>query len=102
MEAYLHKTNKIPIGKIVKHDWFKKPHKTQKIDALIDRKLNVIFPRKEEIYGLIYRLEEERNILMYGKPSEIQIKNVLEIFLKIKKIFEELFKNENKKIMEEF
>jgi len=94
LELYLHIVNKIPIGKIIKHDWFKKPQKGQVIEPLIERKLAVNFPRKNEIYELIYSLEENRNILVYGKPVEEQIKNVLEIFFKLKQIFEELFKNE--------
>ena len=98
LELYLHVTNKISIGKVVKHDWFKRPHDSQKKDPLIDRKLPLEFPRKNEIYELIYTLEEERNILMYGKPVEKQIKNVLETFQKIKEIFLELLKNENIKI----
>ena len=94
LEVYLHVTNKISIGKIIKHDWFKKPHEGQKLKPLIDRKLEVEFSRKQEIYNLIYDLEEERNILMYGKPVEEQIKRVLSNFNKIKEIFLELFKNE--------
>ncbi len=94
LELYLHLTNKIPIGKIIKHDWFKKPQKTQKIEPLIERKLPIEFEKKQEIYDLIYELEDERNILMYGKPETNQIKRVLETFYKIKEIFTELFKNE--------
>lgn len=94
LEVYLHIINKIPIGKIIKHDWFKKPQEKQKREALIERKLPVVFPKKEEIYSLIYDLEEERNSLVYGKPANEQIKKVLNTFLKLKEIFEELFKNE--------
>jgi len=94
LEIYLHVINKIPIGKIIKHDWFKKPQTSQKIEPLIERKLPVVFPRKEKIYSLIYDLEEERNILVYGKASEKQIKNVINLFLKLKEIFEGLFENE--------
>ncbi|MDP1728885.1 MAG: hypothetical protein Q8L27_01635 [archaeon] len=94
LELYLHATNRIPIGKVIKHDWFKKPQKGQRIEPLIERHLNANFPNKNEIYSLIYDLEEERNILVYGKPASEQIKNVLEKFLKIKKIFLEMLKNE--------
>jgi len=41
LELYLHILNKIPIGKIIKHDWFKKPQLGQKIEPLIERKLPV-------------------------------------------------------------
>jgi hypothetical protein len=95
LELFLHVTNRIPVGKIVKHDWFKRPSPEQKKEHLIERKLQVNFERKNEIYALIYDLEEERNILMYGKPTKEQIKKVLSIFLKLKGIFENLLKNEN-------
>src|SRR3989344_6593638 len=95
LELYLHALNKIPIGKIIKHDWFKRPKIDQKIEPLIERKLPVIFPKKEEIYNLIYTLEEERNTLMYGKPTKAQIEKVLIEFKKLKEIFVEALKNEN-------
>ncbi len=98
LELYLHVINKISIGKVIKHDWFKKPHLGQKIEPLIERKLSANFAKKDIIYDLIYRLEEERSILMYGKPVNEQIKRVLSNFLKLKEIFMELFKNENFKI----
>jgi hypothetical protein len=94
LELYLHIKNKIPVGKIIKHDWFKRPHKEQKIEPLIERKLSIMFERKDEIYNLIYDLEDERNTLMYGKSTEKQIKNVLNNFNKLKEIFKELFENE--------
>lgn len=94
LELYLHVTERISIGKIVKHDWFKRPKKGQKKELMIERKLKVDFPKKEEIYNLIYELEEERIILMYGKPVEKQIKQVLDTFAKLKEIFQELLRNE--------
>lgn len=94
LEIYLHILNKIPISKITKHDWFKRPTPEQKKDALIDRKLAIEFPKKQEIYNLIYSIEEERNSLMYGKPTKQQIKKVIDTFLELKRIFEGLFKNE--------
>lgn len=94
LELYLHKNNLIPIGKIVKHDWFKRPHLEQKIEPLIERKLNADFPKKEEIYNLIYLIEEDRNILMYGSPQKEQIKRLLNNFYKLKQNFKELLENE--------
>lgn len=98
LELYLHLTNRISMGKIIKHDWFKKPNQNQKIEPMIERKLPIDFPKKQEIYNLIYLLEEDRNILMYGKPIEKQIKNVIDNFNKLKEIFRELFNHENFKI----
>jgi len=74
LEVYLHKINKISIGKVIKHDWFKKPKLEQKKNPLIERKLSIKFPKKEEIYKLIYEIEEDRNSLMYGAPKKEKIK----------------------------
>jgi len=93
LELYLHLANKIGDGKVIKHDWFKRPQAGQKIEPLIERKLRIEFSEKEKIYSLVYDLEEERNALVYGKPSEEQTKVVLKKFLKIKEIFRGLFKN---------
>ncbi len=98
LELYLHLIGKISIGKIIKHEWFKRPTAEQKKEPLIERKLSAEFPMKKEIYELIYSLEEERNILVYGKPSEKQTKIVLEMFMKLKEIFIRLFGEQNVKI----
>ncbi len=98
LEVYLHATNKIPIGKIIKHDWFKKPQKGQKIEPLIERRLNADFPEKQEIYSLIYALEESRTSLVYGKPVEKQISETIFIFRKLKNILEKLLENEKFKL----
>lgn len=98
LELYLHTANKISIGKVIKHDWFKRPKPEQKQEPLIERKLTIEFPRQNEIYNLIYDIEDERNILMYGKPKEEQIKKILDLFLKLKEIFFGLLENEGLKI----
>ncbi len=84
IELYLHKEGKIPIGKVVKHDWFKKPHPEQKVEPLIERKLRVDFPSKKEIYDLMYKIEGNRSQLVYGRPTEEQIEAVLSAFNKLK------------------
>ena len=94
LELYLHVINKLSIGKVIKHGWFKRPKIEQKKEVIIERKLSLDFPRKAEIYELIYSLEEKRNSLMYGKPEQEQIKKVIHTFLKLKEIFNELFENE--------
>ncbi len=98
LEMYLHKKKLIDIGKVVKHDWFKRPIKEQKILPLIERKLPVNFDDKEYIYELIYSLEENRDILIYGKPTKDQINNVLKNFQKIKKILVEKLEEEGEHI----
>lgn len=98
LEIYLHIINKISVGKVIKHDWFKRPTSEQKKEPLIERKLPVQFNKKQEIYNLIYNLEEERNSLVYGKPTKEQIKRVLKEFNKLKETFIGLLKNEGYEI----
>ena len=94
LELYLHIKNKLPLEKIIKHDWFKKPKPEQKKDPLIERHLPIQFEKKEELYELIYDIEEERNSLLYGKPQKEQTKKVLEKFQEFKEKIMELLKNE--------
>ena len=46
LSFYLHKLGKISIGKIIKHQWFKRPLDNQKKLPLYERKIGVDFPRK--------------------------------------------------------
>lgn len=98
LEMYLHKKELIGPGKIIKHDWFKRPKKEQKIDPLIERKLPVTFKDKEKIYNLFYTLEENRNNLIYGKATKEQIEIVVNTFQKIKDIMTQKLKEEGVEI----
>ncbi|MBI4163527.1 MAG: hypothetical protein HY512_01575 [Candidatus Aenigmarchaeota archaeon] len=62
LEIYLHKKELIDIGKVVKHDWFKRPKEGQKIDSLIERKLPANFQEKDKIYNLFYIIEGKREV----------------------------------------
>ena len=93
LEVYLHKMNKIPMGKVLKHDWFKPVQKGQKVKPLAERMIGAEFLRKKEIFDILYRIETKRDKLMYGKSSENEIRQTLENFNKLKKILlEELEK----------
>lgn len=89
LELYLHIEGKIPIGKILKHDWFKKPLPEQKVEPLIERKLKTDFPDKEKIYSLIYIIEKNRTNLVYGRSSKEQIETVISAFQKLMGILSE-------------
>gem|GEM_PF-786819 len=89
LELYLHKEGKIPIGKVVKHDWFKRPLPEQKIDPIIERKLKVSFPDKKSIYEFMYRIEENRTKLVYGRPTKDQIEATFKAFKELEKILVE-------------
>src|SRR3989338_2553100 len=89
LETYLHNEGKIPIGKMLKHDWFKRPLPEQKVEPLIERKLKVDFPSKEKVYDLIYTIEGNRTNLVYGRPTKTQIESVVNSFNKLKNILME-------------
>ncbi|MBI5072977.1 hypothetical protein HZA99_04110 [Candidatus Woesearchaeota archaeon] len=84
LELYLHKKNLISTGKTIKHNWFERPKAEQKIKPLIERKLDVSFHSKKEIYNLIYHIEENRDNLIYGNSKTEQIELVLKNFLQLK------------------
>ena len=86
LELYLHKMDKIPIGKQIKHDWFKRPKSGQKIKPLSERQIPIAFSHKEEIFDLLYTLEEKRTRLVYGKATSLETKQVLDTFEKVKNI----------------
>ncbi|MFH0956248.1 MAG: hypothetical protein V1813_00135 [Candidatus Aenigmatarchaeota archaeon] len=98
LEFYLHKSQKIDAGRTVKHDWFKRPAPGQKTAPLVERNMPVSFPRKDEVYGLIYTIEENRNMLVYGKSLESQVRTVFESFMKLKGILAELLDEEGETI----
>ena len=92
LELYLHKANKISAGKIVKHNWFKIVHDGQKSEPLAERMINGDFPRKNEIFGLLRKIESKRDKLAYGKSTGEEAREVLEYFFKLKEIFSEELK----------
>lgn len=74
LEMLLHKKNLIDQGTILKHHWFRSKNK-------LEQKLPFDFPEKKEFLDLIFRIEEKRNILCYGKPQKIEVlKEVIETF----------------------
>jgi len=83
LEILLHKNNLIDPGCMVKHEWLKSKNK-------IKEKFSFDFPKKEEILDLIFKIEEKRNILCYGKPQELEsIQEIINTFNKLKKKFKE-------------
>ncbi len=100
LELYLHVTSKIEMGRTLNHEWFKRPTSGQKKEPLIDRHLPVDFPQKSEIYEHLYRIEERRNSLMYGKPMQQQVEEVITAFNKLKETFKRLLHNEGIEIQE--
>lgn len=98
LELYLHKKGLIDYGKVIKHEWFKRPKKEQKIEPLIERKLPASFDGKEQIYNLLYVLEENRDMLIYGQTSKEQIEFVLKTFQNLKKILLEKLEEEGEKL----
>lgn len=89
LEAYLHALGKISIGAMIKHEWFKPPKVGQKIAPLAERKIGTEFPHKDDIFSLMYAIEENRNKLIYGKPTKTAIDAVLTSFQKLHKIIKE-------------
>lgn len=94
LELYLHVLNKITSGGMLKHEWFKSPQPDQKIAHLAERKISAQFPAKEELFLLMYGIEEERNKLIYGKPRLSSIESAWQSFQKLYTIIKEKLKEQ--------
>jgi hypothetical protein len=70
LETLLHQKNLIDPGFVIKHEWLKSKNKTKE-------KLPFEFPEKSEILDLIFRIEDKRNILCYGKPQKEEVLQAL-------------------------
>lgn len=90
LSIYLHRLEKISLGKIIQHQWFKKLNLEQKIEPLYERKIGIDFPNKKEIYDLMCKIEEKRNILAYSNSTKKDVENILISFWKLKKLIEKL------------
>ncbi len=89
LEMYLHVLGKISTGTTIKHDWFKRPKEGQKIAPMAERKLGAIFPEKEKILSLLYIIEENRNKLIYGKPTKVASDAVYSSFQELHSMIKE-------------
>ncbi len=94
LELYLHTTNRIAVGKMIKHEWFKRPRPEQKTVPIAERMLGVSFPQKENIFEFMYSIEEHRNKLVYGKPTLAEVRAVIDSFSKLKEILKEVLEQE--------
>ena len=88
LEILLHNKSLIDPGFMIKHEWLKSKNK-------IEEKLPFDFSRKKEIIDLMFKIEEKRNLLCYGKPQkEIVVQDVINNFNKLKNIFKKEGVNE--------
>ncbi|MBI2576285.1 hypothetical protein HYV84_03655 [Candidatus Woesearchaeota archaeon] len=86
IEILLHKKRLIDPGFLVKHEWFNS-------DRKIKEKFPFDFDRKDEIIGIIKKIEGKRNMLCYGKQQKDEvIRDVLLNYQKLKEIYDELVK----------
>lgn len=92
VEMYLHVLGKISTGTTIKHDWFKRPKDGQKIAPLAERRLGALFPEKEKILSLLYIIEENRNKLIYGKPTKVASDAVYLSFQRLHELIKEKLK----------
>lgn len=98
LELYLHKLGKIPIGKIIKHEWFKPPRPGQKVKPLAERMLPMVFPEKERMFRILYIIEDNRSKLVYGKPERATAQLVYGEFAKLKELLLRMLEKEGVKI----
>ena len=84
LEIFLHKNGLIDQGTVIKHEWLKSKNK-------IEDKLPFDFPHKNEILGLMLRIEEKRNALCYGKPQKREVlEEIIMTFNSLRELFREV------------
>ena len=84
LELYLHEKNILKVDYLLKHEWFKSKNK-------VKEKLNFDFEGKEKILNLLFKLEEKRNTLCYGKKQNTElINNTLKYLYELKGLIEDL------------
>ena len=83
-EIFLHKTNLIDPGFVVKHEWFKSKNK-------LKDKFPFDFEEKENLFELLMFIELQRDSLCYGIPKEKEkIMNVITKFNEVKILFKKI------------
>ena len=84
LEIILHKKDLIDPGFVVKHEWLNSQRK-------IKDKLNMEFPKKDEILAIIQKIEGLRSKLCYGKrQEEDMLEHLVSDFNSLKKLFQEV------------
>jgi len=92
LSIFLHKTNLIESsGDMLDHRVFKRKE-------LVKKRLPQIFPNKDRILAIMKEIEEERNIICYGKrkPKE-RVEKVINLFNNLREIINKELENARKK-----
>jgi hypothetical protein len=91
IEVYLYKKNVLKSGGKIDHRWLKK--KRENVKNLIANQITCSIEDLEkidEILDIVYKIESERNKLVYGPPvSEKILRAQIELFLRLRKKVEE-------------
>jgi len=91
IEIYFHKLNIIKPGAQVKHEWFKMEDKKLrlKLSAVLTTNFSQI-PEIAEINAIAYKIETDRNDLIYGAPLKDgkKLREKIDDFLDLKNIIE--------------
>jgi len=77
--------NELDPGRHIKHDDFRSSKNIEKLKVLIKD-----FDKKDELFSIWKEMENKRNDLCYGYPTDKDIREYTGKFYKIKKILEEI------------
>lgn len=90
LENYLNKKGALKPGSKINHQWLKKK-KENVLKILSERLITHVenLPRLNSILDVAFRIEDKRNDFVYGaKTSEKNLRELIDIYLKIKKEIE--------------
>ncbi|MDP7115528.1 MAG: hypothetical protein QF915_00585, partial [Candidatus Woesearchaeota archaeon] len=83
VSIYLHKLN------LIEGSGDQLDHRTFRSKNLIEKKLPVTFPRRNEILDLMKYIQDERNVLCYGSRKPLKrVRDLIQNFRKLQKIIE--------------
>jgi len=91
IEMYFHKQNIIKPGAHVKHEWFRMGERNLRLKLSSILASNASSAEKiAEIIPMAYRIESDRNEIMYGAPLEddSKLREKIDTFLEIKNLIE--------------
>lgn len=89
LSIFLHRIGKLSAGGIIEHQWFKQPKHEQKKPSVYELRLDFDFPQKKVIFSLMCAIEEKRDKLAYGNPTETDITATITAFKKLKELLEQ-------------
>ena len=91
IEIWLHRSNAIKPGSVVKHEWFASEERKLRVKMLgvLTKSMETI-PSSSKVLSLAREIERNRNDIIYGSPlkTDSELREKIEYFLELKEEIE--------------